>query len=89
MHVGVKPGLRTNAECGLMFLPLHHTSCRWANSQSRSVKMSSQGIMSGKKATNYWNTIKEDAMNSAERNTSWDADRSSANQRKKTTVYAT
>ena len=53
MHVGVKPGLHTNAECGLRFLPLYHTSCIWANSQSHSVNMSSQGIMSGKKATNY------------------------------------
>jgi len=88
MHVGVKPGFHSHIEWGLRFLLLLHTPYRWANSQPHSVKMSSQGIMSGNKTTNYQYTIKEDAMNSTERNTSWDADSSSASQ-KKTTVYGT
>jgi len=53
MHVGVKLQLHTHTERGLRFLPLYHTSCRWANTQPLSAKMSSQGIMSGKKDTNY------------------------------------
>ena len=52
MHVGVKPGLHTHTECGLSFLPLYHTSCRWAHNQPHPVKMSSQVILSGKD-TNY------------------------------------
>ena len=67
MHVGLKPELHTHTERGLRFLLLLHIAYRWANSQPHSVKMSSQGVMSGK-ATNYQYTIKEDAINSTERN---------------------
>jgi hypothetical protein len=56
MHVGVKPELHTHTERRLRFLPLYHTSRRWANTQPVSVKMSSHGIMSGMD-TNYSYTI--------------------------------
>ena len=62
MHVGLKPGFHTHTERELRFLLLLHTSHRWANSQPHSIKMSSQGIMSGKKATNYQYTINPLAM---------------------------